>query len=99
LAMWLLMPPRMPRIPLRLQTLLDKRMQEHNVSKVFYEMEMPLAAVLEEMEFNGIALDAPLFKKLSSEFKVRLMEIEKQVFAAVGYPSISFHSAAFQSFV
>jgi DNA polymerase-1 len=36
-------------IPLRLQPLLDKRMQEHNVSKVFYEMEMPLAAVLEEM--------------------------------------------------
>ena len=73
-------------IPLRLQPLLDKRMQEHNVSKVFYEMEMPLVAVLEQMEFNGIGLDAPLFKKLSAEFKIRLMEIEKQVFTAVGYP-------------
>jgi DNA polymerase-1 len=73
-------------IPLRLQPLLEKRMQEHNVSKVFFEMEMPLAAVLEQMEYNGIALDAPLFKKLSAEFKTRLMEIEKQVFAVVGYP-------------
>jgi DNA polymerase I len=73
-------------IPLRLQPVLDKRMRDLNVSKVFYEMEMPLAAVLEDMEFIGIALDAPLFKKLSTEFKVRLLEIEKQVFAAVGYP-------------
>ena len=73
-------------IPLRLQPLLDKRMQEHNVSKVFYEMEMPLVSVLEQMEYNGITLDAPLFKKLAAEFKIRLMEIEKQVFAVVGYP-------------
>jgi DNA polymerase-1 len=73
-------------IPLRLKPLLNKRMQEHNVSKVFYEIEMPLVTVLEQMEYKGIGLDASLFKKLSAEFKVRLMEIEKQVFAAVGYP-------------
>jgi DNA polymerase-1 len=73
-------------ITLRLQPILAKRMKDLNVLKVFEEMEMPLVSVLEQMEFTGISLDAPLFKKLSAEFKIRLTEIENQVFAAVGYP-------------
>lgn len=73
-------------VPLRLQPILTKRLQEHNALRIFEEMEMPLVPVLEQMEFNGISLDVGLFKKLSSEYKSRLGEIEKQVFAAVGYP-------------
>ncbi len=73
-------------VPLRLQPILTKRLQEHNALRIFEEMEMPLLPVLEQMEFNGISLDVGLFKKLSTEYKSRLVEIEKQVYAAVGYP-------------
>ena len=73
-------------VPLRLQPILTRRLQEHNALRIFEEMEMPLLPVLEQMEFNGISLDVELFKKLSSEYNSRLVEIEKQVYAAVGYP-------------
>ena len=73
-------------VPLRLMPILEKRMQEHGVEKVFEEIEMPLVPVLEEMEFNGIMLDSEFLKNLARDFKARLMEIEKQVYAVVGYP-------------
>ncbi len=73
-------------VPLRLQPILARRLQEHSALRIFEEMEMPLLPVLEQMEFNGISLDVDLFKKLSTEYKSRLVEIEKQVYAAVGYP-------------
>ena len=73
-------------VPLRLQPILTKRLQEHSALGIFEEMEMPLLPVLAQMEFNGISLDVELFKKLSSEYKSRLVEIEKQVYTAVGYP-------------
>lgn len=73
-------------VTLRLLPKLTQRLQEHCATPIFNEIEMPLVPILEQMEFNGITLDAPLFKKLSNEFKARLAEIEKQVYLAVGYP-------------
>jgi DNA polymerase-1 len=72
-------------ITFRLVPILEKRLDEHNSTKLFQEIEMPLISVLEKMEQAGVALDTNLLQGMSVELSQRLNEIEAQIFAKVGY--------------
>lgn len=61
-----------------------KDMEEKDVKRVFYTIEMPLLPVLEEMESHGIKLDKPYLSKLSVELTKKLSEIEKSVHKEAG---------------
>lgn len=73
-------------VTLRLVTVLEKKMQEHNCARIFNEIEMPLLPVLIDMEREGISLDADFFKKFSDEVGSRVSELEREVHQMVGYP-------------
>jgi len=73
-------------VTFRLVPVLEKRMAEHNSTRLFQEIEMPLIPVLEKMEQAGVALDTDFLKNMSVELSQRLAEIETQIFAKVGYP-------------
>ncbi len=73
-------------VTLRLKPLLEKGMAKTGADRLFVEMEMPLVAVLAEMEWNGILLDLPFFTKMNDMLSTRLAEIEKEVYALVGKP-------------
>jgi DNA polymerase-1 len=71
---------------LRLKKVLEPKLNEHHATALFSDLEMPLVAVLAEIERTGIALDLPFFKNMAKELNQRLGEIEQQVYQAVGYP-------------
>ena len=73
-------------VSLRLKPLLEAGMAKSGgAAEIFKTLEMPLIAVLAEMEWNGISLDVPMFQKMSAELSQRLAEIEKQIYASIGY--------------
>lgn len=73
-------------IILRLVPEMQKELDERNAIDLFNRIEMPLVAVLAEMEMNGIDLDIPFLNQMSKELGERLAQIESQIFAMVGEP-------------
>ena len=72
-------------VPLKLKPILEKELQNHSAEKFFYEIEIPLIPILMDMEEAGITIDVPFFKKMALELNGRLQEIQKSIFAEVGY--------------
>jgi len=68
----------------RLYEVLCKRLQSGALFKLFYEIEMPLVAVLCEMEFNGISLDCQALNKLSHKMALRIETLETEIYDASG---------------
>jgi DNA polymerase-1 len=66
--------------------LLASDMKRDHLEKLFYEIEMPLVAVLAGMEMQGVRLDLDFFHEMSKVLTARIAEIEKDVFTAVGKP-------------
>jgi DNA polymerase-1 len=70
---------------LRLMPLLQADLRKvANLPEVMLQVEMPLVAVLADMEMNGVRLDLDFFHRFSKELTQRLAEIERQVYEAVG---------------
>ncbi len=55
------------------------------LSKLNTEIELPLAEVLAEMEYTGIAVDTVLLKELSNRFSTKLKELETKIYAEAGH--------------
>ena len=70
----------------RLRELFEPKLGEVGGEELFHELEMPLSIVLEEMEFNGIALDTELLESQSREFEERLAQLEGEIHEAAGGP-------------
>ena len=69
---------------LRLREILEARMRERQVDGLFREVEIPLAAVLAEMEEAGVAVDVPYLTALGEELAVRLGALEAQIYQMAG---------------
>lgn len=69
---------------LRLMPILQKELERVNGTKILDEIDMPLTAVLAEMEMTGALIDTKFFGAMSIELGKRLAEIEKQVFDLAG---------------
>lgn len=61
-----------------------KDMEEKDVKRVFYDIEMPLLPVLEQMESYGIKLDKSYLGKLSVDLTKKLSEIKVSTHKAAG---------------
>ena len=60
-------------------------LKELSLEKLFYDIEMPVAKVIAQMEWNGIAVDPNVLSSLSEEYAVELKTIEKEIFDTVGH--------------
>ncbi len=56
------------------------------LSKLMHEMELPLMAVLERMEANGIRIDGTQLKTLDRDMETRQAELEQLIFTAADGP-------------
>ena len=65
---------------------LERRLKEDRLEQLFLEVEMPLTAVLAEMEINGIRLDTKELQKVQRELEERLVTLEKDIYALAGEP-------------
>ena len=64
-------------VTLKLYHILKKELEEHQVSSLFYDIEMPLVPVLAYMERNGVRINSETLKESSLHFTSRMQEIEK----------------------
>lgn len=72
-------------VTLRLVPLLKQKMEKHNCTEIFQNIEMPLVPVLLNMEKAGISLDTDFFSRFSAEIGGRLRLIEEDVYQAAGH--------------
>ena len=71
-------------VVLRLIPELETELVSSHGDRLYKEIEMPLVAVLADMEMAGISLDTPYLARMSAEMGLRLADIEKAVYQAVG---------------
>lgn len=60
---------------------LHERFKGQVPEKLFYEVEIPLSKILNEMQERGILLDVEYLTKLSKEYHKKLNELEKKIWS------------------
>ncbi|MCS6626464.1 DNA polymerase I [Roseibacterium beibuensis] len=73
-------------VTLRLWRILKPRLAEARLTTVYETLERPLPAVLADMERAGIRVDPDRLKRLSSEFGMRMAELEERAHQLAGRP-------------
>ncbi|MGC2310052.1 MAG: DNA polymerase I [Candidatus Babeliaceae bacterium] len=68
----------------QLVPVLKKELKEHDQTKLYYEIELPLIQVLYAMEKEGIILDVSVLKKLDEHVSRDLINLRKQIIDLVG---------------
>lgn len=71
-------------ITLQLKNILEKELKKQEIEPLFYNVEMPLIYVLADMEWTGVKLDTKALNQSAEELRLRLNEIEKEIFDAAG---------------
>lgn len=71
-------------ITLQLKNVLEPKLKEAGVEKLFKEIEMPLVRVLASMEIEGVRLDKTSLKETSEDFTKRMNELEERIYALAG---------------
>ncbi|UCG35685.1 MAG: DNA polymerase I [Candidatus Omnitrophota bacterium] len=64
----------------KLYEILLKKIKEEGLQKLFSDVEMPLIAVLWEMENFGIRIDIKMMKKLLQQVEKRLEQLKKEIY-------------------
>ena len=67
-----------------LETTVQDKLTKLGLTKLFYEVELPLALVLAEMEETGIKVDVPFLKQKSDEVAIKLTSLEQQIQTLAG---------------
>ena len=65
---------------------LDSGLEEKELVDLFHEVEMPLVAVLNNMEMAGVLLDTGMLSGISSELGERLRDLEARIHEEAGHP-------------
>jgi len=73
-------------VPWRLQPVLDPKLREFGLDRLFREVELPLIDVLAELEFNGIRVDTERLNGLSKSFGERMAITEQEIYEIAGHP-------------
>ena len=71
---------------LQLHPRLAAEMRNLGVDYLFYEIELPLARVLAEMEWEGVAIDVPYLHVMAEQLGDQLSSIEQEIAVVAGHP-------------
>jgi len=72
-------------VPVRLQPILARRLEEDSLLPLFRDVEMPLIDVLVELEYNGVKIDVQRLATLSREFGEQIERLETEIYAMAGH--------------
>jgi DNA polymerase-1 len=67
-----------------LTTLLEPEVVREDLKRLYTEIELPLAAVLAEVEAAGIRLDPEILARMSAEFDKELTDLTREVYDLAG---------------
>ena len=68
----------------RLKSFLEQEICKREQQDLLYKIEIPLIKVLAKIENHGIFLDVPTLNALSVELRIKLDNLQKEIYAAVG---------------
>ncbi len=68
----------------RLAPILEKRVREDGMGELLDRIELPLLAVLMELERNGVRIDTAYFASLARDFEKRILQTMQEVHRAAG---------------
>ena len=68
----------------RLRHVLEPKLIEYDLKKLFDEVEMPLIHVLLDMERNGVSLNVPFLGQMSGELEQRLNQLIENIYELAG---------------
>ncbi len=71
---------------LRLRDVLLRDLAEHNQTRLYRELEMPLVPVLQAIEMHGVLVDTAYLHEMSRVIGEWIAEIEDKIYAAAGHP-------------
>ncbi len=71
-------------ITFRLYEILKQEIEKNNLTKLAYEVEFPLAPVLEDIEREGIRVDESVLNILSRDLQILLDNYTKKIFELAG---------------
>ncbi|MFA6598958.1 MAG: DNA polymerase I [Ignavibacteriaceae bacterium] len=71
-------------ITFQLYEVLKEEIEKNNLHKLAYEVEFPLAEVLEEMERSGVNIDRKMLAVLSKKLEVSMNEYSDKIFRLAG---------------
>ncbi|MDP3147513.1 MAG: DNA polymerase I [Ignavibacteria bacterium] len=71
-------------ITFQLYEILKEEIDKNNLHKLAYEVEFPLAEVLEEMERSGVYIDRKMLGVLSKELETSMNEYSEKIFRLAG---------------
>ncbi len=67
-----------------LQPLLKEHLAEAGLEKLYYEIEMPLAAILASLEHCGITVDTEYLRTMSGEIAVKINALLHEIYGLAG---------------
>jgi DNA polymerase-1 len=74
------------RLVQELAGILPARLEAGGMARLYDSVEMPLAAVLADMEWRGVRIDASALAALSVDYGARLTALEQEIHALAGRP-------------
>ncbi len=73
-------------VALRLVAPLEAKLREEGLWPLFAEIEMPLVAILEEMEHQGVRIDVERLAAMGREIDAEMARLEGEIFELAGHP-------------
>lgn len=71
-------------ITLRLKNILEQKIKESSLEHLFYDIEMPLVAILAKMELNGVLIDDFALASYAQTLSAIIANIEKEIYLYSG---------------
>lgn len=71
-------------VTFRFKKVFDPLLSQKELTKLYHEVELPLVETLQEMEWQGVQVDAVFLKEYSDQLGVELTEIKEKIFEQVG---------------
>lgn len=70
----------------KLKDAVEKKLKENEQFDLYYELELPLAKVLGQMESTGVKTDLETLQQIGVELSARLSELESIIYEMAGQP-------------
>lgn len=68
-----------------IKELLEKEIVKNKLEELFYNIEMPLAITLGNMEYNGVCVDKSVLNEMGEELKVKISLLEERIYNHAGH--------------
>jgi DNA polymerase I len=72
-------------LTLQLEEILLRKINNDSLSKLYFELELPLEEVLSRMELVGVKIDTDVLKNAEHELKNRLRDLENKAHDSAGF--------------